>query len=154
MGDSNNDDYFKGWYAKNRDQLNERRRQRYANDPARREQAVKYQCGYRQGKSRPSTKGSPHFRTISGKLREVFRISEAAEQAGCSVEFIRKYELLKVIPKPLVPSTQRYYTQKQVALIKDFFDVMAQLKHNKDPGLKALALQQQTQVFQSNWTGD
>lgn len=154
MGEASEDGYFKSWYAANKDDLNRRRREKYARDKDRRDKAVEYQRAYRKDKVRASSSGQQHFREVAGKKVEVHRISATAELVGCSVEFIRKYEKQGVIPASVVPSKQRYYLPHQVALIKDLFDLMVQLKYSKDEGLKALALQNQTQVILSKWTGE
>jgi hypothetical protein len=146
--------YFKSWYSKNKDKHNAKRRKKYAADPERRDKAVNYQRGYRAENARPSSRGEEKFRIVKGRECQVWRISDTATMAGCSAEFIRKYEAAGVIPRPLVESKQRYYTAHQVALIKDFYDLMMGLKYEKDSGLKALALQNQQQILSKNWSGE
>lgn len=156
MGAPSDNSYFKSWYAANKEAFNLKRRKAYANSKDKRDKAVKYQKNYRATRATKSSNdsGRKHFREVNGANVEVHRIAAAAELAGCSVEFIRKYEKAGVIPAPVVGSKQRYYTPSQVALIKDLFDLMVQLKYNKDASLKALALQQQTQTISTSWTGE
>lgn len=143
--------YFKKWYATNREKLNAKRRKRYALDPSARDRALNYQAEYRQRVERVSTRGQPHFRTVNGANVQVFRIHGAASMIGCSIEFIRKYELAGVIPKSIFPSTQRYYTQSQINLMKDFYEAMSLLSYSKDQELKQLSRENHRLLMQANW---
>lgn len=146
--------YYQKWYEANREKLAERRRQRYQMDPQVREKAIQRQRKWRKDHARASTKDSPKFREVNGNLAQVFRISDTAEMAGCSVEFIRKYEQAGVIPRTSVQSAQRYYTSSQVRLIKDFFLVMQELKYNKDAALRDAAVEKHKSLMIENWQGD
>lgn len=146
--------YYQKWYEANREQLSERRKKRYKQDPTVREKAVKRQRKYRKEHDRPSTKGQAKFREVNGNKVQVYRIRETASYVGCSIEFIRKYEALGVIPEPVVGSAQRYYTMAQIKLMKDFYLLMAELKYTKDPALKQAALDKHAVEMRTHWEGE
>lgn len=154
MSVKDNPSYFKAWYEQNKERVSKKRRALYANDSARREQAVTYQRDYRKNKERASKKGTPHFRKVGAQLLQVVRITQAALTAGCSIEFIRKYEASGVIPPSAADSPQRYYTLRQIRLIRDFFQIMKELKYVKSADLKEAALASQKQIMSSKWIGD
>lgn len=143
--------YYKEWYAKNKDRLSQQRKVRYQADPAVRDKALERQKVYRETHDRPSTRGAPKFRAINGIPIQVYRISESAEMIGCSIEFIRKYENEGVIPRPLVDSTQRYYTIEQIKRMKAFYLLMNELKYNKDAALKEAAIEKHRAEMLAGW---
>lgn len=147
----NGDSYYKAWYKKNKEELSLKRKRRYASDSAVRQQALDNAKKYREDHARPSTRGAPKLREVHGVIQQVYRISEAAELIGCSIEFLRKYEGEGVIPITLVDSPQRYYTGSQIKLMKAFFNLMSELKYNKDADLKAAALESHKATMQENW---
>jgi len=143
--------YFKKWYQNNGAKLNERRRERYAKDPEVRTKALQYQAEYRSRVERVSTKGQPRYRQMMGATVQVFRISSAATMIGCSVEFIRKYELRGVIPAASFDNHHRYYNQNQINQMKDFYEAMSLLKFNRDVELKASTLERYKILMESHW---
>lgn len=153
MSDERPSDYYAKWYAANRANLSKKRKERYRLDESVRERAVEYQREYRANKTRPSTKGQAHYREVAGTRQQVYRIAAAAEMAGCSIEFIRKYEAAGVIPPSTAASVQRYYTVEQIKLIKDFYDLMTQLKYSKDAALKQATMDHAKNTLHSQWLG-
>jgi len=143
--------YYKFWYEANKERLSKKRKEKYHSDAALRAKAIERQRRYRAEHVRPSTKGSAQYRHIDGELVRVYRIASAADRIGCSPEFIRKYEQRGIIPPPIVDSAQRYYTAEQIKLLRTFYQLMMELKYEKDPGVRELALIEQAENMVRDW---
>ena len=64
------------------------------------------------------------MKTVGGKLVRVYRLGEVASMIGRSQQTIRKWEAEGYIPKPIVNSAHRFYTDNQVGLMYELADLI------------------------------
>lgn len=138
---------FKKWYDANKAEFNRKRKERYAADPERREQAITRQREYRR--NNPTRSRATSTRMVNGKAREVFRIGAVAEHIGRTEQVLRLWESKNLIPKPTVKSAHRYYTAMQVALLKGLAEVMDEVRYK--PSIREEAISKQSSVVHSLW---
>lgn len=113
---------FNAWYEKNKEAYNESRRKKYKEDPAIREKYLTRQKSYRS-KNPYASKVS--VREVDGADVEVFRIGMVAKYVGRSVDVIRQWEKLGIIPTPsVVGEAHRQYTKNQIALLKELAELI------------------------------
>ena len=113
---------FGVWYDTHKDEFNEKRKARYDNDPDYRESVLQRQREYRRThkslvKPKPLVKKA---RNYNGRMVLVFRISHVSEAIGVSVQTIVAWEAQGLIPGTTVEANQRYYTNYQISLLKEF----------------------------------
>lgn len=122
---SEEEDYFKEWYAENGDELNKSRKRRYADDPTYREKVLeqnrdarkrrrveqlverKKENSARKVRLDRSWKTRPMTMTLEGGQQVTvpgFTIGAVAQVLGCSVQAIRLWEKKGVLP----PTEFRY----------------------------------------------
>lgn len=107
---------FGEWYEKNREELNKRRRERYAKDPSYRGKVLQRSKEFRD-EVRQSTRAEKQaeasavlllpttkWKTTEGKVgrktQTLFTIGALAAKLGCSVQALRLWERKGIIPKP------------------------------------------------------
>lgn len=123
---------FKQWYAKNKDELNAARKERYHSDPEYRQKIIERQKIARHKKPRPVTPIERRsFREIDGKKTQVFRIGAVCEYAGCSERTLRGWEQDGLIPPPTIPGRHRVYTEHQALLLRGFARRLLQLRYDR-----------------------
>lgn len=141
---------FQKWYKKNSEKLNDKRKKRYATDTSYRQAAIDRQAEYRSRNPPKSRAGESRFKKVGGTAVEAFRIGKAAEIIGRSVQSIRKWEQLGIIPSPVVPSSHRYYTAYQVMLMKELADIIDLARHERG-GLLQAAIETKSAEIKSKW---
>lgn len=100
------------WYRKNKQQLSEKRKQRYAQDPEYRKRAVEASRRRRRGER--SLTGPPQDAPIS--------FAEAAEQIGVSRSILREWRRRNFFPEPKHNNGRLWFSEKQVLLLKQLKD--------------------------------
>jgi len=105
---------FRGWYAKNKERLSEKRKKRYAEDPAYRERALEASRRRRQGEQTPTA--PPDDAPIS--------FGEAAERTGISVSTLHEWRRKKHFPEPKRHSGRLWFTEKQMLLLTKLKEVI------------------------------
>jgi DNA-binding transcriptional MerR regulator len=125
--------YFQAYYAKNRDELSKKRKERYRTDKKYREQ-VKQRAMDRYMKQReerlkhleenpqePRVRGNnfPRVMAIEGKDVLVHGVSEFASRVGRNVQTITAWENKGIIPEPTVRDElgRRWYTEEHMDFI-------------------------------------
>lgn len=139
---------YQKWYQTNKASFNEKRKKKYHSDPEVREKAISNAKKYRQENPRQNGE-EQHYREVGGKVVEVFRITETANRIGRSVESIRSWEKKGWIPTPSIDSTHRYYTIKQIQLLKDFAEFIDQVRYDRE--VRALAIKKKSSELYSLW---
>lgn len=135
-------DYFKEWYSENADSLNEKRRQRYAEDPEYRKKIQESNARNRKVRrkiSRAERRAEEKAKLVNVDKRpwravtaivevdgerveaQVFTIGALAKALGCSVQVIRLWESKGVIPEtPLRGSGgDRLYTPEFINMVRE-----------------------------------
>lgn len=148
MSDSDNKSFQK-WYEANKEGFNVRRKLKYQTDPDYRNKVIDRQRKARKENPRPSQASDQHFRTVAGKQVEVFRIGHVVAQISRSEKTIRTWEAEKLIPQPSIAGKHRYYTQHQVTLLREFSELMEQVRYDK--ALREFAILKKSQELHSNW---
>lgn len=139
---------YQKWYEANKDEFNRRRRARYKKDPAVQAAAIKQAAKYR--KENPRQPSEPkHYRTVNGNSVEVFRIGAASEMVGRSEQMIRIWERDGKIPRPTVKSKHRYYTMSQVKLMREFSELMDQIRY--DQTIRNLGIEKKSAEIHALW---
>lgn len=149
MGAESNKSFSK-WYETNKDGFNVRRKQKYHSDPEYREKVIQRQREARKKNPRPSTASDKHYRTINGDQVEVFRIGHVVEAISRSEKTIRTWESEGLIPAPSIEGKHRYYTQEQVSLLKEFSELMEQVRYDK--ALREFAIQKKSGEIHEKWS--
>lgn len=122
---------YKEWYAKNRQAISIRRREKRAARTAEEVQRTRdYQKSYRENNRRPSTSGAISTAIIGGVEVRVFRIGEVAQATGAGQATLRLWERQGLIPRPTVKSSHRYYTEHQLGLLSAFYASAIQAKYS------------------------
>lgn len=120
---------WRNWYAKHRDEHNLKRREQYAQDEEKRKAILERQQKARRERPKPESDGR-QYRNVGGRVVQVFRVGEVAQAIGKDVQSIRIWERAEKIPKPTIPGGHRYYTEGQLELIKQFSDLMTELRYD------------------------
>lgn len=115
-------EYYKRWYAKNRDERNRRRRERYAEDDDYRERELDRRMDYEKRGPKADSEKGVLLRTHKGSEVQVFRMGEVAVWCSTTPDTIRKYERGGMIPSPLFSGSHRLYTDRQCELIAEVVD--------------------------------
>lgn len=149
MSDTNSKS-FRKWYDKNGEGYNVRRKQRYHSDPEYREKVIARQREARKNNPRPSTASDKHYRVVAGAQVEVFRIGYVVEAISRSEKTIRTWEAEGLIPPPTIEGKHRYYTQGQVLLLKEFSELMDQVRYDK--ALREFAIHKKSHEVHAKWS--
>lgn len=152
MSDTNEAKYFHRWYEANKEGFNARRRMRYRSDPEYRDKLVERQREARAKHPRPSQAKDYSIRVVGGSKKKVFRIGYVVEAIGRSEMTIRNWERKGIIPKPSVVSQHRYYTKRQVKLLKELSELLTQVRYN--PKLRDFAIHQKSNEIYGMWEQD
>lgn len=110
------------WYANNKDDHNEKRRNRYETDPEYREkvQAQARESAKKRREANPTVTGVYH-RELNGVQVQVFKASEVANEAGVNVRTLKADEKAGKIPAMSFEGRHRVYTSQQKANIIAFY---------------------------------
>jgi DNA-binding transcriptional MerR regulator len=146
----NGGDYFKEWYGENADELNKKRRDRYANDPEYRKKIqdsnartrkVRRKKRQEEKKAREKAKltnvDKRPWRSVTATVEvdgeqveaQVFTIGALAKALGCSVQVIRLWESKGIIPEtPLRGSGgDRLYTAEFIEMVAEVLEQKGRL---------------------------
>jgi DNA-binding transcriptional MerR regulator len=88
---------------------------------------------------------------VAGNNKEVFRIGKVAEMIGRSDQTIRDWEETGIIPKPIVQSAHRYYTQSQVIMLRELADVISLLRSTSRKDLDSVVAVKSAEIH-SKWS--
>lgn len=135
--------YFQTYYVEHRDQISQKRRQRYQTDPAYREEVKRRAMAryeeLRQKKLKEQSKNPrepevrgfnrPRVMQVAGQDVLVHCVSAFAERVGRDVQTITAWEQNGIIPKPTVVDEmgRRWYSE-------DHMDFIAALAHEYRSG--------------------
>lgn len=151
---SEEDDYFKEWYAENGDELNKSRKRRYADDPAYREKVLEQNRDARKRRRQEqlierkkensarkvrldrSWKTRPMTLTLEGGRQITvpgFTIGAVAQVLGCSVQAIRLWEKKGVLDATefRYAGRDRLYTWEQIEVYRVVLEAQDKLNPNK-----------------------
>lgn len=117
------------WYEKNAASHNEKRKAKYHSDPEYRQKVLESRKEARRNAPKPEV--IEHFKVIKGKKVQVVRVGEASEHINRDPQVIRIWEREGKIPRPTVPGAHRYYTMGQLALLKEFADLMTEVRYSR-----------------------
>lgn len=123
-------DYWKQYYEKNKDKLNEKKRQRYETDASYRE-AIKKSAKLRATLYKVSKKLAKvdKIQTVYGVKEPYFSLKSMSRFAGIDYTILRKWQLLGFIPDPIYFKGKRgIYSESQARYLRDFID---ELKRNE-----------------------
>lgn len=123
---------FKRWYAKNKQKLSQRRKERYRRDSEYRKHIVEHQRLLRLRAPEPP---HPPEYTMS--------FTEAAAHIGIDPSTLRNWMARKYFPEPKKFSGRYRLTDKQVSLlatIRTFFFIQGRRRAKFLPGFKALLI--------------
>lgn len=141
---------FKMWYTVNKDKLSEKRKQLYHSDPEYRKKNNETSAKWRKEHPAPSRAGESRFKKYKGATIEVFRITAVAEMIGRSDQTIRGWEADGVIPKPLIESAHRYYTKKQIMLMRELAEIIDLVRYDGRELLN-LAIKSKSEEIHKQW---
>jgi hypothetical protein len=96
------------WYEQHKQELSEKRKKRYAEDPEYRQRAVEGSRRYRRGELAPAV---PADAAIS--------FSEAAKRVGIGTSTLREWRGKDLFPEPRLHRGRLWFTEHQVALLKN-----------------------------------
>jgi hypothetical protein len=120
------------WYRENRDKVLARRRE--------------------QKRRRKETGEAPGLKLgPDGKLHECFRISEVAKRIGRTPLTIRLWEQKGIIPKPIFPGPQRFYTKAQITLLKKLVYIYSIYDHEMHTKRAKARLRQWITSMRLHW---
>jgi MerR HTH family regulatory protein len=105
---------FRRWYAKNRERLSQKRKQRYAEDAEYRQRAVEGSRRRRGGGANSTT--PPNDAPIS--------FGQAAERIGRHVSTLHEWRRKKLFPEPKHYGGRLWFSEKQVLLLTKLREVI------------------------------
>lgn len=141
---------YRKWYKANKIAFNKARAEKYAANPELQEKTRVKQKIYRESIPREKASGE-HYRTIKGKVTQVFRIGAVAQMIGRDEQSIRSWEAKGYIPKPTIKSTHRYYTPNQIKLMSEWAELSGLLRW--DPKVREEALPKKSAEIKALWAG-
>lgn len=139
---------FSKWYEKNKKEFNRKRRENYRKDEDARLAIVERQREYRRNNPTPR-RDVPLTKEVSGREQAVMRIGVVAKEVGRTDQVLRMWEKKGIIPKPSVTSTHRYYTLRQVELLKGLAEVMDEVRYK--PAIRADAIEKKSNEVFGLW---
>jgi len=110
---------FKAWYDKQKDEYNAKRRERYKEDKVYRDTSIKQCDRYRSGK--PKAESRTKVFIVGGREVVGHNARRVVLDSPVSIHGLLPLERSNAIPKHTLPSSQRYYTEHQVELLKRYF---------------------------------
>lgn len=125
-----NREYWKKYYEKNKDRLNEIKKLRYKTDADYRE-AIRLGAKLRSTLYKASKKLAKvdKVRTVYGVEETPMTLKSISRMIGVDYCILRKWKLLGFIPKPLYKKKKRdIYTESQAKYFRDFIE---ELKKNE-----------------------
>lgn len=131
-------EYFSGWYAKNRQRLSEKRRERYQSDPELRKRMIENATRRRAETRKAPPDGYTHT------------FDRTSKELGVPVWTLREWRRKNYFPEPLEFGRGVYFTQNQILLMKK----LAEFFQTHGPRLRALdrgELQKIVSLIYSNW---
>jgi hypothetical protein len=131
---------FREWYTKNKEQLSEKRKQRYAQDPEYRERAMEASRKYRHDQSTPIV--PPSDAPIS--------FAEAADRIGRHVSTLHEWRRKKLFPKPKHYGGRLWFSEKQVLLLTKLKEVI-RVYGNRRGKAKQHQLKEMVASIGANW---
>jgi predicted DNA-binding transcriptional regulator AlpA len=102
---------FQRWYKKNKQDLSEKRKKQYADDPEYRKRALEASRKRRRGES-----------TLTTPPDALICFAEAAERIGISISALYEWRRKKFFPEPKHYDGALWFTDTQVLLLKDLKD--------------------------------
>lgn len=143
---------WRNWYKEHRIEFNAARRQKYRTDEELRRRILEQQQEARKliPKKPRKPPATQSVKNVGGKLVEVYRISKVAEMINRDAQSIRIWEREGKIPKPTIPGGHRYYTEGQVALLKQYSDLMTELR--LQPTVRAVEIPKLLSAIKAQWT--
>lgn len=142
--------YFRKWYAENKQRLSAARKERYRTDPELRARILARTAEWRKSKAQCPRDVGQKKQPMNGTLVEAYRITEAGKMIGRSDQTIRDWEEKKVIPKPTVERSHRYYTLNQIRLMRDLAEMIDSLRYEGRDVLSS-ATRGMSQEIYNNW---
>jgi hypothetical protein len=131
---------FREWYAKNKEQLSEKRKQRYAQDPEYRERAMEASRKYRHDQSTPIV--PPSDAPIS--------FAEAADRIGRHVSTLHEWRRKKYFPEPKHYSSRLWFGEGQVLLLTKLKEFL-RANGRKPRSIKLERLKKVVAFIEVNW---
>lgn len=133
-------EYFARWYEEHKDELSQKRKQRYANDPEYRQKALdarKKQLEANRGLSPLN----PAYTTT---------FSEAAEELGITIWRLRNWRKNHYFPEPYPYGKFLYFTDRQMALLSKLNEFIGEKPRlgKEDKG----TLEELTNFIFANWS--
>jgi MerR HTH family regulatory protein len=128
---------YQKWYEQNKQELSQKRKQRYSEDAEYRQRAVEGSRRYRRGERTPPT---PADAPIS--------FTEAAERIGIGTSTLRDWRRKELFPEPVHHTWGLWFTENQVSLltrIKELFQVYRMHPSKKD------RLKELRDFIRANW---
>ncbi len=118
--------YFEAYYDENRDDINEKRRQKYANDPEYRDRVLKASRDYRKRQRREPRVRMPRFQkpsthqTGDGGEVQLFSVGAFAAYLNRSVQAINHWERSGILPKTPYRNSRgfRCYTRDMMEIVR------------------------------------
>lgn len=143
---------FTEYYAKNRDAFNKRRRDRYKNDPEYRAKVNGQTAAYRKRVADNEIEYVPIIVKVKGKSRKLWRMGKLCEVCERPSDTVRRWEALKLVPKPYMQGRHRLYSMNQINLVKRLSKWMAinshKIQHDKS---KKKELRELVREIKSKW---
>lgn len=135
---------YRKWYESNGSDYNQKRKDRYANDPEYRDR-IKAQA--RETRERRKERGGVQETSVIRDGVEVYRVSAAAELLGKSPDALRSW-----VRKGWVPENNeqvhRFYTKAQIRLMQRLVDVIQKYRYAKNYEDR---LQKVVDTIHANW---
>lgn len=119
-------EYYKKWYQRNKERLNERRRKRYQNDPSyRAKQKAMSKRWYQKERGEPVVYVPKDCRVVKTKKRDgtevdlrLYTVGKLAGTLGVTIQTIRNWENRGLIPiTPIRLSKWRLYSQPMINVV-------------------------------------
>lgn len=112
--------YTGKWWNENRDKINEKRNQKYKDDPEYRAKARERARAYRERKraERETANANPKI-TLNGKARSAMTTQDVCDHADVTPARIKYMQRAGYLPNALVTRPVRLYTTRQANLIRD-----------------------------------
>ena len=104
---------FRNWYEMNKQQLSEKRKKLYAENPGYRQRALEASRRYRRGE-----------RTASQQPEGLISFAQAAEHTGIGVSTLHEWRRKKYFPEPKHHNRGLWFSEEQVLLLtnlREFF---------------------------------
>lgn len=140
---------YHDYYDDNKEDINRRRRDRYASDPEYRERV---KASAKQVKKAAAEAKKGHVaRKYKGSKVLCTRIGDVAEAIGRSVSVIRFWEKEGTIPEPVFEGSQRVYTDAQVALLSKLSTAL--LKAGPDKRITVAIKKDMAPIIKKKWLG-